>query len=84
MKNNIQITVTYIKNADAIADFAPVEGTWDANATSEEINEAVDQVEAVIAKQFAPFNVKVELFHSNGHAITGDMPTCGTFLATRI
>jgi hypothetical protein len=32
----------------------------------------------------AKYKIKVQLFHTNGHEITGDIPSGGLFLATRI
>ena len=83
MKNNTdKITVWNIKNANELASFAPVEGQWSVDGTSDErdYNEVLEAVEAHFQDRFP---VKVELFQSNGHAINDDLPACGSFLATR-
>jgi hypothetical protein len=81
---NMKITLSSIVNPDSISTFDPIEGKWDADATSAEMQEAgLEPVVNAIEKHFAPFVVDVLIFHSNGHEITGDFPSCGSFLATR-
>lgn len=77
-----KITVSNVKNANELFDFIPVEGQWSVDGTSEErdYNEVVEAIAAHFAGQF---EVKVELFQLNGHAINDDLPACGSFLATR-
>lgn len=74
-------------NKTDLASFAPVSGTYDANRTSlemETINatDIEDAISAALAKEHG-FPVKVELFQPNGHALIGETPSAGSFLATR-
>lgn len=82
MNKTNKVTVQNIKNANELPSFVPVEGQWEVNGTSEErdYNEIVEAIESSLG---AAFKVKVDLYHDNGHAITGDLPSGGTFLATR-
>lgn len=83
MKTNI--IITDIKTD--IASFEPVEGRYDVNATSAEMEEvSPTDVEESIAAELSKkhgFAIKVEIFRSNGHTITGETPCEGSFLATR-
>lgn len=83
MKTNIIITDTKTD----IASFEPVEGRYDVNATSLEMEDvSPTDVEESIAAELSKkhgFAIKVEIFQSNGHAITSETPSAGTFLATR-
>ena len=85
MKTNINITITDSKTD--IASFEPVEGRYDLNKISSEMEEITPgQIEESIAAELAAkhgFGIKVEIFRSNGHAITDETPSAGTFLATR-
>lgn len=83
MKTNITITD---KNTD-IASFEPVSGIYDLNKLSREMEEITPgQIEEAIAAELSAkhgFAVKVAIFRSNGHAITDETPSAGSFLATR-
>lgn len=71
--------------AEQVEGFEPVEGTWDSNIPSSDDRDystIQDEVAASI-KAATGFEVKVELFRSNGHAIHDEMPGEGNFLATR-
>lgn len=83
MKTNITITD---KNTD-IASFNPVSGVYDLNKTSREMEDVtLGDIEEAIASELSAkhgFAVKVEIFRSNGRAITDETPSAGSFLATR-
>lgn len=79
----MNITINNIKNANELDAFVPVEGQWVFDGTSDEglTTEAVEQ--SVRNYMDAAYPIDVQVFHGNGHAIVGDMPTSGTFVATR-
>lgn len=81
----IDITITD-KNTD-LASFEPVAGNYDLNLPSFDAGELSPcDIEEAIAADLAAkhgFAVKVEIFRSNGHAITDETPSAGSFLATR-
>lgn len=83
MKTNITITD---KNT-SIASFEPVSGIYDLNKPSLEMADvSPTDVEESIAAELSEkhgFDIKVEIFRSNGHAITDETPSAGNFLATR-
>lgn len=81
---NIEITIT--EKAD-LANFEPLSGKYDLNLPSIDsgdigYGEICDAIESDLAAKTG-FKVKVELFQSNGHAITGETPSAGNFLACR-
>lgn len=92
MKTNITITVNHSLNnpsakvASQINGFEPVEATWSADFDSDEQScwDAVPVLETELSKVFGT-PVKVQIFHSNGHAITDNSNdvTCGSMLVTR-
>lgn len=80
---NIEITITD-KKTD-LASFEPVEGKYDLNLPSFDsgeigLGEIADAIESELSAKHG-FPVKVELFQSNGHAITDETPSAGNFLA---
>lgn len=83
MKTNLVITD---KNPD-FASFNPVSGTFDLNLTSNQLEEiSVSDVEDAIAAELSAkhgFKIGVQAFQSNGHEITGETPSTGSFIATR-
>lgn len=83
MKANMNITITDVKNANELDSFVPVEGRWILDEFSED--RSLDGImQSVRNYMDADYGIKVELFHLDGRAITGDMPSEGAFLATRI
>ena len=86
-KNKMKTNITITDSKTNIASFEPVEGRFDINATSAEMEDvSTFDVEESIAAQLTEkhgFGVKVEIFQSNGRAITSETPSAGTFLATR-
>lgn len=82
MKATMNITITNVKNANELDSFVPVEGQWFLDGDSEDLSfEGVEQ--SVRNYMDADYLIDVQVFHADGHAITGDMPGEGTFLATR-
>lgn len=81
----IEITITD-KTTD-LASFEPVAGVYSANMTSVEMEDITPgHIESAIASELVAkhgFPVSVEIFQSTGHAITGETPSAGQFLATR-
>jgi hypothetical protein len=90
--NKMNITVNHSLNkpsAQVIAqinDFEPVDATWSADFDREEQScwDAVPVLETELAKVFGK-PVKVQIFHSNGHAITDNSNevTYGSMLVSR-
>lgn len=80
-----QITITDTKTDSA--SFEPVEGRYNVNATSLELEDISPcDVEKSIAEELSNkhgFAIKVQIFNSRGRAITGEIPSEGSFLATR-
>jgi len=83
----MKIEITITDKATDLASFEPVAGVYSANMTSVEMEEITPgDIESAIASELAAkhgFTVSVEIFQSNGHAITGETPSAGQFLATR-
>lgn len=66
-------------------DFEPCKGRWglDTAAASEiDLSDVMEEMEKQISSKTG-HPAAVELFHSNGHAINGENPGTGTFIATR-
>ena len=76
-----QITITNVKNANELDSFVPVEGQWFSDGADDIAVADIEQ--SVVNYMGAEYKINVQLFQLNGHAITGDMPTHGAFLATR-
>ena len=86
-KTKMQIQITITDKITDLSSFAPVEGNYEVNATSLEMedfnpNDVEDAISAELTAKHG-FAVKVEIFQSNGYAITGETPSAGDFLATR-
>lgn len=80
---NMNITIHDVKNAEELDQFVPVEGRWRLDGSSEDRSaEGVEQ--SVVNWMDADYKLSVKLFHADGREITGDMPSEGQFLATRI
>lgn len=79
---NMQITIHEVKNANELDAFVPVEGRWRIDGSSDDRSpEGVEQ--SITNWMDASYPIRVSLFHANGHAITGDFPSEGSFLALR-
>ena len=70
------------KNANELDSFIPVEGQWFIGGDHNE-NTVEDVIETVINWMDADYKIDVQVFHLDGRHITGDLPSEGTFLATR-
>lgn len=68
------------KDDQDAAEFAPVDGFW--NSVSEDYFEVKEALERQLSLKYG-IKMVVTLYHENGHAITGDLPSCGSFLAIR-
>jgi hypothetical protein len=80
---SMNITIHSVRNASDLPEFVPVEGQWALHCLSEDrTRESVE--ESVRNWMDAEFPVRVSVYHADGREITGDMPSEGTFLATRI
>lgn len=83
----MQTNITITDKATNLASFEPVAGNYDLNKLSAEMEDITPgDIEEAIAAELAAkhgFAVKVEIFRSNGHAITDETPSAGSFLATR-
>jgi hypothetical protein len=75
------MNITITDNADIadIADFVPLDGSYDINITPDQIEKAI--ADELSAKHGFAFNV--EIFRANGNAISSETPTAGVFLAVR-
>jgi hypothetical protein len=82
----MKITIKNVKNANELDGFQPVEGEWQFdNMLSDLEDRDLSAVETAVSNYMdAKYKIKVQLFHTNGHEITGDIPSGGLFLATRI
>lgn len=79
-----QITITNVKNANELDSFVPVSGNWFWDGNRESANSVGSIVESIINYMDADYNLKVDIFTSNGQSIHTDVPACGEFLVTRI
>ena len=77
------ITITNVKNANELDKFVPVEGAWSVAADYRAVCDPDDIAQAVQNYMAAEYKIRVKVFTESGREITGDMPACGTFLATR-
>jgi hypothetical protein len=82
-----QIEITITDTTADLAGFEPVAGNYDLNLPSFDAGE-IDQcqIENAIAANLAAkhgFAVNVELFRANGHAISNEVPSAGSFLVAR-
>jgi hypothetical protein len=77
----MNITISNVKNANELDAFIPVEGWWFAADEPDRNDDSIQQ--AVRNYMDASYNIGVQLFTAEGHAILGDLPSAGTFLATR-
>lgn len=80
-EQNMNITIINVKNADELDSFVPVDGQWSADDYEGVTMESVEQ--SVCNYMDVDYPLEVQVFHKNGHAITGDMPLDGAFLVTR-
>lgn len=75
---NIYITA---ENAAALPGFEPVSGTWRIDGDRPE---SLSDVEVSVRNWMdADFKIEVRVYHADGRVITGDVPSEGTYLATR-
>jgi hypothetical protein len=82
MNMNMNITITNVKNANELDSFAPVDGQWFLDGSSDDRSR--DGVENSVRNYMdAEYAIRVQIFHMDGREITGDIPASGTFLATR-
>lgn len=79
----MNITITNVKNANELDEFVPVEGCWILDGSSDD-RDAAGVEQSVRNYMDADYAIKVDLYHSDGRKITGDLPSEGTFLAVRI
>lgn len=83
MNMNMNITITNVSNADELEQFTPVDGQWFLDGSSEDRSR--DGIEQSVRNYMdADFEIDVNLFQMDGREITGDMPSEGAFIATRI
>ena len=82
----MNITITNVKNANELDSFIPVEGEWFIDSALDERSEITwdDIAESVKNYMDCDGKINVQIFASNGHEITNDIPANGIFLATRI
>lgn len=79
---NMNITITNVTNANQLDEFNPVSGEWSLHCDSDDRSrEGVEQ--SVRNWMDASYPVDVEVFHADGRAIGGDLPSNGTFVAVR-
>lgn len=79
---NMNITISNVQNADEIGKFTPVSGEWTLHCDSDDRSR--DGVEQSVCNWIdVDFALDVEIFHADGRAITGDIPSNGTFVAVR-
>lgn len=80
---NMQITIKNVKNANKLTEFIPVSGEWFLDGDSED--RSIEGIEQSVRNYMdAEFPIRVSVFRADGREITGDTPSEGTFLATRI
>ena len=79
----MQITIRNVKNANELTEFIPVSGEWFLDGDSED--RSIEGIEQSVRNYMdAEFPIRVSVFHADGRKITGDTPSEGTFIATRI
>lgn len=79
---NMNIDIRNVRNANELDAFNVVSGEWELHCLSDDRSEA-GVIESVRNYMDAVFPVEVRVFHADGRAITGDMPSHGTFVAVR-
>jgi len=83
MNTNMNITISDVQNANLLGEFHPVSGEWSLHCDSEDRSkEGVEQ--AVRNWMDSSYPVHVEVYHADGRAIGGDLPSDGTFVAIRV
>jgi hypothetical protein len=80
---SLNLRITNVKNANDLDSFVPVEGRWVFDGLSDDGLKMEDVEESVRNYMDADYPITVQVFAANGHAITGDMPSSGTFISTR-
>ena len=79
---SMNITIRNVDNADELDNFIPVSGRWFLDGDSED-RSIESLMEAVINWMDADYQIDVRVFHADGREVTSDIPSEGTFLATR-
>jgi hypothetical protein len=80
----MNITIT-AKNADELDNFTPVSGTWRIeNFSGGDGTTEQDVQESIVNWMDASYGLRVAVFHADGRAITSEIPSEGTYVATRI
>lgn len=77
---SMEITIT-AENSSELDLFVPVTGRWFLACDSED--RCFDSVVESIRNWMDCPNLDVQLFHADGRAITSELPSEGTFLATK-
>lgn len=80
------VSIDRVKNCVGLENFEPVEGHWSVYDlySEHEDKSMIDIEESVQNYMDADFRIRVSVFHLDGRAITGDVPSEGLFLAIRI
>ena len=79
----MKITIQNVANASDLSKFDPVSGEWFLNIDSKDRSiESV--IKAVTNWMDAGYQIDVRVFHADGREITSEIPSEGTFLATRL
>ena len=82
-RNNMKITIQNVANASDLSKFDPVSGEWFLHIDSKDRSiESV--IKAVTNWMDAGYQIDVRVFHADGREITSEIPSEGTFLATRL
>lgn len=79
---NMNINIYAVENANELETYNPVSGKWSLHVDSED--RSVEGIEQSVRNYMdADFKISVQVFHADGRAITGDVPSEGTFVAVR-
>ena len=84
MKTTMRVEIINVKNASDLSEFVPVEGEFTTEVRDEDDDCGTQVVEQAIRNWIdTDYPISVRVFHADGRAITGDVPSRGTFIATR-
>lgn len=83
MKTTMNITISHVLNANELDKFEPVSGAWMIHECDPDDRTTDAVAESVRNFMDADYPISVQVFTADGKAITGDIPDCGQFIATR-